>query len=190
VIERRRKRVGIAAVAHIHADDIEPGRPCARGNTLNIPGVGRALEAMNEHCGEPGSRVGLPVAMAENAAAVGGVDFYRLRDCGQGEWGARQEIADDGLKVAIGEAAQRHKRSQPRALVARAADDPIIFRNLRSCPNESIELYLPQCRNCFAELGALKHIWDFDAQGCGKVVLMFLLLSDDHAKFLGERIVT
>ena len=70
VIERGRERIGTAAVAHVHADDVHAGGPGARGNALHVAGIGRALESMHQNRREPrgAHRFRLPMAMAEHAA--------------------------------------------------------------------------------------------------------------------------
>lgn len=40
VIERGRERFGAAAVAHVHADHVDAGGPCTRGDALNVTGIG------------------------------------------------------------------------------------------------------------------------------------------------------
>lgn len=56
---------------------------------------------MDEDQGEAGGGLQLPVAVAENSAAVGGIDFDGFRDGIEDLRPAGKEIADDGLKVGV-----------------------------------------------------------------------------------------
>ena len=99
VIERGREGIAAAAVAHIHADDVHARGEGARGNALHVPGIGRALEAVHQHRSEPRSalRLRLPVAVAEDAAGIGGIDFDGFSDGGQAKRRPGKKVADDGL---------------------------------------------------------------------------------------------
>jgi hypothetical protein len=70
---------------------------------------------MNEHRGEARCPhlFRLPVTVAEDTAAVGGVHFNHLRGVGDLELGTREEVAHNGLQVTVGEAPARHKRGEP-----------------------------------------------------------------------------
>ena len=72
VIERGRKRIGAATVAHVHADDVHAGGPGARSDALDVAGIRRALQTMHQHhCEALGAHgLRLPVAMAQDSAAV------------------------------------------------------------------------------------------------------------------------
>ena len=69
---------GIAAVAHVHADDVEASGKGTRGEALNIARVGGAFETMHQHHGQPlgADRFGLPINMAEDATVVTGIDEH------------------------------------------------------------------------------------------------------------------
>ena len=94
VIERGRERIGAAAVAHVHADDVHAGGPGARGDAPHVAGIGRALEAVHQNRREPrgAHRLRLPMAMAEDAARVGGIDFDGFGDGGQAKGGTGKKL--------------------------------------------------------------------------------------------------
>ena len=58
-------------------------------------------------------RLGLPVAMAEHAAAVRRVYLHRFRRARIGQWRAGQVIPNDGLQVPVAQAALRLKMRKP-----------------------------------------------------------------------------
>jgi hypothetical protein len=93
VIERGSERIAAAAVAHVHADDVHARGEGARGDAEDVAGIGRALEAVHQHRGEPRGalRLGLPSAVAENAAGIGGIDFDGFGDGVQSETRAGEE---------------------------------------------------------------------------------------------------
>ena len=115
VIERGRERFGAAAVAHVHADDVHAGGQGARGDALDVAGIGRALETVHQHRGEPRGalRLRLPMAMAENAAGVGGIDFDGFGDGRQAKRGPGKKVADDGLQMAVREPGMGFERGEP-----------------------------------------------------------------------------
>ena len=121
VIERRSERLGAAAVAHVHADNVHAGSPGARGDAPHVARIGRAFEAVHEHRREPGGahRFRLPMAMAEDAAAIGGIDFDGFGDGGQMKRGTREKVANDGLQMAVREPGMRLKRGKPARDLAR-----------------------------------------------------------------------
>jgi hypothetical protein len=53
------------------------------------------------------------MAMAQYAAAIGGVHLDRFRDAGKAKCRTGKKIPDYGLKVAVGQAAARHKWGEP-----------------------------------------------------------------------------
>ena len=78
VKERRRKRIGAAAVAHVHADDVHSRVPGSLRDALNVARVGGTIQPMHEHGREPRGphRFRLPMAVAEDAASIRWVDFH------------------------------------------------------------------------------------------------------------------
>jgi len=68
---------------------------------------------VDEHEGQVRGDVGMPVTVAEDAAAIGGIDFNGLLDEREAEARARKVIADDGLKMAVEQAAARGEGAQP-----------------------------------------------------------------------------
>ena len=144
VVERGRQRVRVRAVAHVHADHVAARIPCARGNALNVAGVGRAFKAMNQHHREPRGplRLGLPVAMAQHAAAIRGIHLDRFGDGGEPKRRTGQIIANDRLQVAVAEAAARLKRRQTRQRrrsVAAASLNSAIFMGFRGHGDSAIQ---------------------------------------------------
>jgi len=115
VIERGREGIAAAAVAHIHADDVHARGEGAHGDAPDVAGIGRALEAVHQHGGEPRGalRLRLPVAMAENAAGIGGIDFNGFSDRGQAKRRPGKKVADDGLQMAVGEPEMGFEGSEP-----------------------------------------------------------------------------
>ena len=115
VIQRGRERIGAAAVAHVHADDVHARGESAHGDAPHVAGIGRAFEAVHQHRGETRSalRFRLPMAMAENAAGVGGIDFDGFSDSGQAKRGTGKKVADDGLQMAVGEPGMGLEGSEP-----------------------------------------------------------------------------
>ena len=83
---------------------------------LHVAGIGRALEAMHQNRGEPrrAHRLRLPMAMAKNAARVGGIDFDGFGDGGEAKGGTGKKVAGDGLQVAADEPRVGLKRGEPR----------------------------------------------------------------------------
>ena len=113
VIERGGKRLGPAAVAHVHADDVAAGLPELVGVADDVLRVGGAFESMHDDGGRArGANVfGLPVAVAEDLAGdlvLGGRrDFDELRLGGGQAVGARQIVAEDGLQMAVAQKTPR-----------------------------------------------------------------------------------
>ena len=87
---------------------LQPGLPGARRNALNVAGVRRAFQPVNQHHRQPlgAHRLRLPVAMAEHAAAVGRVHLDRLRYSRKPEGRPGKKIPHNRLQVAVGEAAR------------------------------------------------------------------------------------
>ena len=115
VIERRREGIAAAAVAHIHADNVHARGESARGYALHVAGIGRALEAVHQHRSEPRSAfsIGQPVAVAEDAATIGGIDFHGFSDGGQAKRRPGKKVADDSLQMAVGKPARGFEGSEP-----------------------------------------------------------------------------
>ena len=107
MIKGRREVVGAAAVAHVHADNVAPCGPGAGTDAEDVAGVRRALEAVDQDQGETtgSDRLRLPMAVAEYAARIGGVDFDCFSCRGEAQGRAGIEVADDGLQMAAGQAA-------------------------------------------------------------------------------------
>jgi len=115
MIEGGREELGSSAVAHVHADHIASGGKSAGSDALNVAGTGGSFESVNEDEGELGGADvrRLPVAMAEDAAAVGRIDFHLFGDGVERKWRPRKKVADDGLEVTAAEAAARLEGSEP-----------------------------------------------------------------------------
>ena len=115
VVERRRKRLGAAAVAHVHADDVAARAPQLVRVADDILRVRRAFEPMHDDGRGPrrANLLRLPVAMAENLAR----DLVRgrRRDLDQLRFGcrqavdARQIVAGDGLQMSVAQKTPRTK---------------------------------------------------------------------------------
>jgi len=98
-----------AAVAHVHADDVAAGAPELVGVADDVLRVGGTFETVDDDdrgaIGALGQ--GLPVTLAEYLAgdlgAVRGRDFYELPRGWRKMAGAREEVAGDGLQVAVAE---------------------------------------------------------------------------------------
>jgi hypothetical protein len=86
---------------------------------------------VNKNRRESARRFRLPMTMAQNPAAVGGVHFDRLRDFWQVEGRTRQKVTHNRLQVAVGQSAPGHKPSQPCRRIACRVDNHFIFRDLR-----------------------------------------------------------
>lgn len=120
MVERRRKRFGAGAVAHIHADDIAAGLPELVGVADDVLRVGRAFEAMHDDgCGAGGAnRFRLPMAVAEDLARdlmLGGWgDFDELRFGWREAVCTWKIVAEDGLQVTIAHKASRGEISRLR----------------------------------------------------------------------------
>jgi hypothetical protein len=71
---------------------------------------------MHQHCQEALGvlLLRLPMAMAEDAVAIRGIDFNRLCDCSQAKRRPGKKVAYDGLNVAVREPGMGLKRSKPR----------------------------------------------------------------------------
>ena len=89
VVERRRKGLGAAAVAHVHADDVAARAPQLVGVADDVLRVRRTFETVHDDGGWPrcADLLRLPVALAENLAC----DLVR-------RWRARPRPV--GLRVA------------------------------------------------------------------------------------------
>ena len=130
VIKRGRQRLRAATGAHIHANDIASGSPGAGGDTLDVAGVRRALEAVNQQQGEPcrSHWIGLPVAMAKHPAAIGRVHLDRLGDSRETEGRPGKEVPDNRLQVAIRQAVHRLKRDEPpRRSIGRIVNHSVVW---------------------------------------------------------------
>lgn len=127
VIERGGERIAAPAIAHVHAHDIHAGGEGAHGDAPDIARIGRAFEAVYQHCGEARGayRLGLPVAVTEDAAGIGGIDFDGFGDGGQTKLGPGEKVADNGLQVAVREPWMGFERREPggrfRGLARRGA---------------------------------------------------------------------
>ena len=99
MIKRGRQRIRAAAVAHVHADHVAAGRPGAGRNALNVAGVRRTLEPVDQHQRQPlgAPRIRLPMAVAQHAATVGRVHLDRFRRAFQPEGRPGKKILHDGL---------------------------------------------------------------------------------------------
>ena len=116
VVERGGQRFRAATGAHVHADDVPAGGPCAGCDSLDVAGVRRAFEPV-DHDQRKSCRthsLGLPMAMAKHAAAVSRVHFNGFRSGFEAESRPGKIVPHNGLHVAIGEAAARHKSAQIR----------------------------------------------------------------------------
>ena len=129
VVERGSERFAASAVAHIHAHDVHAGGEGTRGNALHVAGVGRALEAVHQHRGEPRGvlRLRLPVTVAENAAGIGGIYFNGFGDARQAKRGPGKKVADDGLQMAVREPGIRFKGSEPGGSFRRRACEGTVW---------------------------------------------------------------
>ena len=121
VIERGRKGchllVVAAAVAHVHADDVASGAPQLVGVAQDVLGMRGTLKPMEQdrrwlrraYCGR------LPVALAEDLAgdlaSVRWRHLYELVYRRREMMAARKGVAEDGLRVAVGDAQPGMKRS-------------------------------------------------------------------------------
>jgi hypothetical protein len=107
VVEGGAEALGAAAVSHVHADDVAAGVPELGGVADDVLGVRGAFEAVEDEDGEARGPDfdGLPMTFAEDLAGdlatVGRVDFDELGDGLREGVGARKEVANDGLKVAV-----------------------------------------------------------------------------------------
>ena len=124
VIERRCERIAAAAVAHVHAHGVHAGCKGARGDPLNVSRIRGTLEAMHQHHREPlgAHRRRLPMAVTENAAAIGRIDLDRLSDSGQAKRATGKKVADDGLQVAVCQPGMRLKGGEPRWKFSKVLD--------------------------------------------------------------------
>ncbi len=113
VVERGREGFGAAAVAHVHADDVEAGAPHLVGVADDVLRLRRAFEAVEDDDGEArgADLLGLPVAVAEDLAgdlvARGGGDFDELGGEGRQVVAAAEIVAEDGLEMAVREPGAR-----------------------------------------------------------------------------------
>ena len=123
VIERGRERITAAAVAHVHADDVHARGESAHGDAPDVTGIGRALEAVHQHRGEPRSalRFRLPVAVTEDATGISGIDFDGLSDAGKAKRRPGKKVADDGLQVTVGEPGMGFEGREPGGRFRRRA---------------------------------------------------------------------
>jgi len=78
VKERRRKRIGAAAIAHVHADDVHARVPGSLRDATNVARVGGTVEPVYKDGRQPRGphRFRLPMAVAEDAASIRWVDFH------------------------------------------------------------------------------------------------------------------
>ncbi len=116
VVEGGGERLGAAAVAHVHANDVAAGsaRVCwsCRGRTASLDEPSRPWTMMA--VGRVARTVfGLPVAVAADLACDLSVSSRRYLDerglSGRETVDARQEVSRDGLDVAIAEKSSRQK---------------------------------------------------------------------------------
>ena len=111
---------------------LQPARPELVGVADDVLRVRRAFEAVDDERGGAlgAHRGGLPVALAEDLGgdlrAARGGNLDKLGD-GRGQMIlAREEVAGDGLQVAVGEPAARVKRRKLRGPGALRLPEPLI----------------------------------------------------------------
>ena len=108
-------RLRVAAVAHVHANDVGPGAPHLVGVADHILRLRRTLQAMHQDhrralCPHPRR---MPVALAQHAACdlrfAGGRHLHQLRHRRRQSVCTRQEDACDRLQVAVAQKEPRHE---------------------------------------------------------------------------------
>src|ERR1019366_5318933 len=116
MIEGWRQLIRVAAITHIHADDIAAGNPRARSDSLHVTGARRALQAMNQEHREMGGPLWLrlPVAVAQDAAAIRRVHLDGVFNRAKLEPRTGQKVAYDGLQMAVPQPPAGFKGRQTR----------------------------------------------------------------------------
>jgi hypothetical protein len=113
VVERGGEVLGAAAVAHVHADDVEAAAVSLLRRAEHVERVGRAFEPVQQEQGRRRPALRLPAAFEEDARA--GLDLEEARLVERAllpEGAAAREVfgRDDGLRVRAGEERVRHER--------------------------------------------------------------------------------
>ena len=107
--------LGVATIAHVHANDVATGLPCPRGQPQHVARTGRPFESVNQDRRQTfcAHRLRLPVAMTENLASVSWIDEHDFSRRRLPKRRPRQEVADDCLYVAVEQSTTRLKSCLP-----------------------------------------------------------------------------
>ena len=118
VIEGRRERFRVGAVAHVHTDDVAASRPEFVGVADDVLRVGGAFESVHDDGSGAGGADAfwLPVAVAEHLAGDlmfgRGGDFDELSFSRGEAVRAREVVAEDGLQVSVAHETSRGEVSR------------------------------------------------------------------------------